>query len=392
MSNASEKTNPKKIFVANGVLHGHFTGSVEVVRELTELGYDVTCCVTDEFADRLNDIPVKKIVYSSDVSEVAKKLPPYAPPFAINSFLVGKATYMVMETLLKDETDYDYYVFDAFFDIEEMNKVLKRDPSKFVILHTSFIMTDENQFDNARLIGLLWTSQYYNINLHDFVGLIFTPNDFTKLVLTSEYFHLRSEDTDDKTYFMGPHIEQRVTDENFDFKKDENKKLLFISLGTIFGKDIEFYHHCIEAFRDSEEYQVVMSVGKFVDIEQNFKDIPDNFSIYNYVPQTQLLPDVDVFITHAGFNSTSEGLASGAALVLVPQAVDQFDVARVIRKRNAGLALNKNEINITPDVIKNAVNEAYNRREEFRTGTEKILESFKEARKNRTDIYKKVFA
>jgi UDP:flavonoid glycosyltransferase YjiC (YdhE family) len=60
MSNASEKTNPKKIFVANGVLHGHFTGSVEVVRELTELGYDVTCCVTDEFADRLNDIPVKK--------------------------------------------------------------------------------------------------------------------------------------------------------------------------------------------------------------------------------------------------------------------------------------------------------------------------------------------
>ena len=78
--------------------------------------------------------------------------------------------------------------------------------------------------------------------------------------------------------------------------------------------------------------------------------------------------------------------------VLVPQAVDQFDVARVIRKRNAGLALNKNEINITPDVIKNAVNEAYNRRDEFRTGTEKILESFKEARKNRTDIYKKVFA
>jgi len=86
MSEVLRENNPRKIFVANGVLHGHFTGSVEVVRELAELGYDVTCFVTDEFADRLNDIPVKKIVYSSDVSEVAKKMPPYVPPFAINSF------------------------------------------------------------------------------------------------------------------------------------------------------------------------------------------------------------------------------------------------------------------------------------------------------------------
>lgn len=392
MSEVLRENNPKKIFVANGVLHGHFTGSVEVVRELAELGYDVTCFVTDEFADRLNDIPVKKIVYSSDVSEVAKKMPPYVPPFAINSFLVGKATYMVIEHLLQDKTDYDYYIFDAFFDIEEMNKILKIDPSKFTIIYPSFILTDENQFDNSRLIGLLWTSQHYNINLHDFVGLIFTPNKIKKLILTSKFFHLRPEDTDETCYFLGPHIEQRVVDNSFDFKKEEGKKLLFISLGTIFGKDLDFYHQCIEAFRDSEEYQVIMSVGKFVDIEQTFKDIPKNFTIYNYVPQTQLLPEVDVFITHAGFNSTSEGLASGAALVLVPQAVDQFDVARVVEKLNAGIALNKHEINITADIVKKAVDDAYNRRDEFKSGTDKIIESFKEARKNRTAIYREIFA
>ena len=39
---------PKKIAVLNGILHGHFTGSVEVVRELAALGHDVTCFVTDE--------------------------------------------------------------------------------------------------------------------------------------------------------------------------------------------------------------------------------------------------------------------------------------------------------------------------------------------------------
>lgn len=386
------KTPGKKIAVLNGILHGHFTGSVEVVRELSALGYDVTCFVTEEFADRLNDIPVKKVVYSADVSEVAKRLPSYAPPFAINSFMVGRATYEVIELLMKDETDYDYYIVDAFFDIEEMNKVLKRDPSKFVMIYPSFILTDENQFDNARLVGLQWTSQHYNINLRDFVGLIFTPNNFKKLVLTSRFFHLRPEDTDDKTYFIGPHIEQRVTDTNFNFKKDENKKLLFISLGTIFGRDLEFYHRCIEAFRDSDEYQVLMSVGKFVDMEKTFTDIPSNFTIYNYVPQTQLLPEVDVFITHAGFNSTSEGMASGAAMVLVPQAVDQFDVARVVEKLGAGIALNKHEVDITTDMIRKAVDDAYNNRDSFKEGVKKIIDSFADARNDREAIYAEVFA
>lgn len=388
--NKEKKT--KKIFLANGILHGHFTGTVEVVRDLVALGYDVTCYVIDEFAERLNVEGAKKVVYSADVSEYAKRLPPTAPFFAINSFLVGKATDVVIDLLSKDKTDYDYYIFDTFFDVTEMNKVLKLDPSKISIIYPCFILTDENLFDKSREIGLQDTNKKYNIHLHDFVGNIFVPNSYNKLILTSKFFHLRPEDTDDTCYFIGPHIEERVIDTNFNFKKDENKKLLYISLGTVFGKDLEFYHHCIEAFRDSEEYQVIVSVGKFVNIEETFKDIPKNFTIYNYVPQTQLLPQVDVFITHAGFNSTSEGLASGAALVLVPQAVDQFDVAKAVVKLNAGISLNKHEVDITADMIKKAVNDAYENRENFKAGTKAIIDSFKEARNNRKNIYTELFA
>lgn len=393
MSNTISETKSKKILVINGILHGHFTCSVEIVRELASLGHDVTCYVLDEFANRLNDVPVKKAVYSADVSEIAKRLPPAAPPFAINSFLFGKAIDAIITLLLNDKTDYDYYVFDSFFDVEEMNKVLKLNPSKFVKIYSSFILTDENllDFNDGRLIGLQETNRKYNINLHDFVGLHIAPNNYKKLILTSKFFHLRGEETDDTCYFIGPNIEKRVIDNNFDFKKDESKKLLYISLGTVFGKDLEFYHHCIEAFKDSEEYQVIVSVGKFVDIKQFFKEIPKNFSIYNYVPQTQLLPEVDVFITHAGFNSTSEGMSNGIPMVLIPQKYDQYDISRMIQKLNAGVFLNKKEINITADVLRNAVKEAYDNRENFQKGITQIVESFKEARKNRTAIYEKVF-
>ena len=43
---------------------------------------------------------------------------------------------------------------------------------------------------------------------------------------------------------MGPYIEKRKIDENFKFKKDKNKKLIFISLGTIFNKEDNFYQTC----------------------------------------------------------------------------------------------------------------------------------------------------
>ena len=103
MSNTISETKSKKILVINGILHGHFTCSVEIVRELASLGHDVTCYVLDEFADRLNDVPVKKVVYSADVSEIAKRLPPAAPPFAINSFLFGKAIDAFITLLLSQK-------------------------------------------------------------------------------------------------------------------------------------------------------------------------------------------------------------------------------------------------------------------------------------------------
>ena len=393
MRETLRKTSSKKILVVNGILHGHFTCSVEIVRELAELGHDVTCYVMDEFAARLDDIPVKKVVYSADVSEIAKRLPPAAPPFAINSFMFGKAVDVLITLLLNDNTDYDYYVFDSFFDVEEMNKILKLDPSKFVKIYSSFILTDEKlDLTEGRLMGLQETNKKYNINLHDFVGLHTTPNKFKKLILTSKFFHIRPNNTDDTCCFIGPHIEHRIMDNSFDFKRDESKKLLYISLGTVFGKNLDFYHRCIEAFRDSDEYQVIISVGKFVDINQHFKDIPKNFSIYNYVPQTQLLPEVDIFITHAGFNSTSEGLANGIPMVLVPQKYDQFDISRTVEKLNAGIFLNKNTTDITADVLRKAVKDAYDNRETFKKGITEITDSFREARSNRKAIYEKVFA
>ena len=122
-----------------------------------------------------------------------------------------------------------------------------------------------------------------------------------------------------------------------------------------------------------------------------FKDAPKNFSIFSYVPQTQLLPDVDIFITHGGINSTQEGLSFGVPLIVVPQQYDQFDNAKRVEELEAGIALDRNKIEITVDVLKDAVNKINTNREKYKKGIERILQSYKEARDNRKSIYEKIF-
>ena len=67
-------------------------------------------------------------------------------------------------------------------------------------------------------------------------------------MLTLKLFHIESDVLDDTFYFIGPSIEERPIDNNFDFKKDKNKKLIYISLGTVFNNNIEFYKKCIVTF------------------------------------------------------------------------------------------------------------------------------------------------
>ena len=158
----------------------------------------------------------------------------------------------------------------------------------------------------------------YKINAQDFLVVYYTLNKYSKIILTSKLFHLRPENTDNTCFFIGSSIEKRKKDENFNFKKDKNKKLIYISLGTIFNKEYDFYLTCIEAFKNSEDYQVVMSVGKEIDIKQ-YGNISKNISIFNYVLQVQLLVVVDIFITHGGLNSTQEGLLAGVPLIVISQ-------------------------------------------------------------------------
>ena len=190
---------------------------------------------------------------------------------------------------------------------------------------------------------------------------------------------------------LGPNIEKRKFDKNFKFQKDKNKKLIYVSCGTIFNTDINLYKTCIETFKDSDEYQLIITVGQYIDINKEFKDIPKNISIFNYVPQSQIFSDIDIFISHGGFNSIHETLLCGIPPIIIPQKYDQFDTARKIEQLEAGIFIDKKKTEINPNVLKDAVNKIVANKEKYKKGVDLIKKSLIEARNNRKNIYEKIF-
>ena len=99
-------------------------------------------------------------------------------------------------------------------------------------------------------------------------------------------------------------------------------KTVYISMGTVV-KNEEIYKSCIEALKGTD-YQVIVSCGTN---SHNFGTLPDNIQVYEHVDQMAVLSISDVFITHCGMNSASEGLYFEVPLILCPQTPEQGAVA-----------------------------------------------------------------
>ena len=105
-------------------------------------------------------------------------------------------------------------------------------------------------------------------------------------------------------------------------------------MGTVNQNNL-FYENCIEAFR-ATDYQVIISMGTN---EARLTDLPGHIQVYETVDQMAVLTISDIFITHCGMNSVSEGLYFETPLLLFPQTPEQAAVARRVEELGAGMKL-----------------------------------------------------
>ena len=159
------------------------------------------------------------------------------------------------------------------------------------------------------------------------------------IVYTSREFQPDTPYIDDSFHFVGPSIlaaTRKETDFPWDRLDPECTKI-YLSLGTLYSNNIDFYRTVFTAFSDHSA-QFILSVGRLTDIH-DLGLVPDNFIIQSHVPQLELLQKVDLFITHGGMNSVNEGLNYGVPLAVVPQQIEQALNGRQVARQGAGVVL-----------------------------------------------------
>jgi MGT family glycosyltransferase len=173
---------------------------------------------------------------------------------------------------------------------------------------------------------------------------IFSPEPLN-VIFMPRAFQPAGETFDERFLFVGPAIAPRGNPGGFPLDQLDQAPLLYISLGTFFNDRADFFNVCFAAFADWPG-KVVLARGERIDPEA-LGAAPANFLVAPWVPQLEVLPRTQVFLTHGGMGSTMEGLYHGVPLVVVPQMPEQEITARRVEQLGLGLRLKLEEIGAT---------------------------------------------
>ena len=120
----------------------------------------------------------------------------------------------------------------------------------------------------------------------------------------------------------------------FKNKLQPNDKLIYVSMGSMGSIDVELQKRLMNALKDTP-HKYIFSKGP----RHDEFELADNMYGERYLPQTSILPMVDLVITHGGNNSISETLFCGKPMIVMPLFADQFDNAQRIADKNYGIRL-----------------------------------------------------
>ncbi|MBL8992996.1 MAG: hypothetical protein JNM63_06615 [Spirochaetia bacterium] len=183
---------------------------------------------------------------------------------------------------------------------------------------------------------------------------IFAEPAERQLVFTSRTFQPEEKSFDASYRFVGPILEGRKDSDALPAEhsqkiqnaKNAGKRVVLISLGTLYNHRLDFFHSCLSSFRHFDGL-VILSAGHLisdVDFDHLIRLASENFLIRRRVPQLDILQKADLFLSHAGMNSASESLYFGVPLLLYPQMDEQRMVAERVAELGAGLILKEAEV------------------------------------------------
>jgi UDP:flavonoid glycosyltransferase YjiC (YdhE family) len=228
-------------------------------------------------------------------------------------------------------------------------------------------LVDPSQFFSFKVLWHLLVYLYVHLKLCLKLGLgfknpfrIFAPEHLpnTKYIITPVFpdFQPRCELFEPKYKFVGTTLNEslnssviyrpfnddsivkileefKIKDNKINILDDQDQKLIYVSLGTVFNSKSVIFKIIFEALKtfdlepneskskiNSKNIKVLVALGdlcyrKFSEmITKNQCSIPDNIILVKMAPQTEILKRASLFINHSGMNSASEAIHFGGKI------------------------------------------------------------------------------
>ena len=337
-------------------LFGHVNPSLGLVEELSQRGEQVIYYSTDTFKSKIEQAgAIYRYNYECDVFQkilCENQIMPSAKSYIefFNKVLTSidpAINYMIEQHNLEK---FDYIVYGSLLTYGKILSEILEIPSisMFSLLASVNDLTgtykDNNMVDYQNIAQSLCyhkisdkISLKYGIKFPLLQDLFFNKGDLN-IIFTSKSFMPNPEYYDSSYIFMGPASNPDDGSVDFPFDKLINQKVIYISLGTIFGAtEYELYQIFFDAFKDTE-YIVVMSAHN---ADMHNMKIPPNFIIRNYIPQTKLLKYIKGAIIHGGANTTNDLLKHAIPFIVIPIANDQFFMGKRCEALHLAICLDK---------------------------------------------------
>ncbi|XP_054152579.1 NDP-glycosyltransferase YjiC-like [Oppia nitens] len=116
--------------------------------------------------------------------------------------------------------------------------------------------------------------------------------------------------------------------------RDKPGKLIYFSLGSMGGADVQLMKRLTSILAKSKHRFIVAKGPNHTEY-----DLPDNMWGQQSVPQINVLPIVDLVITHGGNNTITETFYFGKPMIVMPLFGDQYDNAQRVHELGYGKRL-----------------------------------------------------
>ena len=131
----------------------------------------------------------------------------------------------------------------------------------------------------------------------------------------------------------------RTTDEPYEIPAEvadrpEGSALIYLSLGSLGSADVDLMKRLIDVLGRTP-HRFIVSKGP----QHSEYELADNMVGAEFVPQTRIIPQVDLVITHGGNNTTTEAMHFGKPMILLPLFWDQYDNAQRMHELGFGRRL-----------------------------------------------------